>query len=295
MLPPMGTPARVPPESVALVTGASSGIGEASARRLAQLGYRVVLAARRTERLSSLAKEITDAGGEALPVAVDLADADATSRLVHRAHAAYGRIDLLVNNAGFSPGAALEQVSRDELRHIFEVNLFAALHLIGEVVPLMRAQGGGRIVNVGSLGGIVAAPLAVPYAATKSGLDAATRGLRLELAPFGIRLSLVIPGFVDTAVFDNARAGSQHLRDDPDNPYRKIFFDLDDLTRQKLRNALQPQEVAEVVALAATARRPRLRYYTPVSARLQTGFLGLLPERLVDRLLRGVYKLPAGP
>jgi NAD(P)-dependent dehydrogenase (short-subunit alcohol dehydrogenase family) len=293
MIPAMPTPVRVQPGSVALVTGASSGIGEASARRLAQLGYRVVLAARRQERLAVLAKEITAAGGEALPLAADLADGDATSELVARTRDALGRIDLLVNNAGFSPGAALEQVPRDELRHIFEVNLFSALHLVGEVVPMMRAQGGGRIVNVGSLGGIVAAPLAVPYAATKAGLEAATRGLRLELAPFGIRLSLVIPGFVDTAVFDNARAGSQHLRDDPANPYRQVFLDLDDFTKQNLKKALQPAEVAEIVALAATVPRPRLRYYTPVSARLQTGVLGLLPERLVDRILRGIYKLDA--
>jgi NAD(P)-dependent dehydrogenase (short-subunit alcohol dehydrogenase family) len=197
----------------------------------------------------------------------------------------------LVNNAGFSPGAALEQITRSELRQIFEVNLFSALQLVGEVVPLMRAQGGGRIINIGSLGGYVAAPLAIPYAATKAGLDAATRGMRLELAPWRIRVSLVIPGFVNTAVFENARKDSQHLRDDPKNPYRKLFVDLDEFTQKSLKSALAPDDVAKVVVIAATVRRPRLRYYTPVSTRLQTGFLGMLPESLLDRILLRLYKI----
>ena len=146
-------------------------------------------------------------------------------------------------------------------------------------------------INIGSLGGYVAAPLAIPYAATKAGLDAATRGMRLELAPWRIRVSLVIPGFVDTAVFENARKDSQHLRDDPKNPYRKLFVDLDEFTQKSLKSALAPDDVAKVVVIAATVRRPRLRYYTPVSTRLQTGFLGMLPESLLDRILLRLYKI----
>src|SRR5262249_38303705 len=162
----------------------------------------------------------------------DLADAQATSELLRGALDAFGRVDVLVNNAGSSPGAALEQFSRSEVAHIFHVNLFAALQLAGEVAPIMRAQGGGRIINVGSLGGSVQAPLALPYGASKAALDMATRSLRLELAPWRIHVSLVVPGFVDTAVFENARAGSEHLRNDPDNPYRKLFFDLDDFVQK---------------------------------------------------------------
>lgn len=289
----MPTPTRVPEDCVALVTGASSGIGEASARRLAALGFRVVLAARRAERLEALAKQIASEGGRALSAPTDLADAGATSALVVRTLDRYGRVDVLVNNAGFSPAAALEHVTRDELRHIFDVNLFSALQLVSEIAPVMRAQGGGRIINVGSLGGSVAAPLAIPYAATKAGLDAANRGLRLELAPWKIKLSLVIPGFVDTAVFENARQGSQHHRDNPDNPYRKMFFDIDDFAKKYLDNAIAPEAVAEVVALAATVRRPRRRYYAPLSAGLQSGFLSLLPEALLDPILLKLYKIEA--
>jgi short-subunit dehydrogenase len=99
---------------------------------------------------------------------------------------------------------------------------------------------------------------------------------------------------VDTAVFENARAGSEHLRGDPGNPYRKLFFDLDEFTQKSLRKALTPEDVAKVIVRAATARRPKARYITPFSARAQLACLGLLPERWVDRLLRRVYKLDAG-
>jgi short-subunit dehydrogenase len=276
---------------VAIVTGASSGIGEASARALGSAGFDVAIVARREDRLRELAQQIEERGSRALSIPADLGDEAATSKVLLRVLEEFGGVDVLVNNAGYSPGAAIEQVTRDELRNIFDVNLFSALQLIGEVVPHMREQGGGRIINIGSLAGSVPAPLAIPYAATKSGLDAATRGLRLELLQSGIKLSLVIPGFVDTAVFENAREGSQHLRDDPDNPYRQIFFDMDALATRSLEKALSPADVAEVVVRAATARNPKKRYYAPFSARLQSDLLGLLPERWLDQILARVYKL----
>ncbi len=278
----------------AIITGASSGIGEATARALAAEGYEVALIARRAERLEMLAKRIEEAGGRAFPIVADLADEAATDRAAREALDALGRIDLLVNNAGYSPGAAIEQFSRPEIRHIFDVNLFSALQMIGTVTPLMREQGGGRIINVGSVAGMIPAPLAVPYGASKIGMHAATDALRLELAPFGIRLALVIPGFVDTAVFDNAREGAKHLREDPTNPYRQTMFDLDELAKKNLKNALSPDDVAAVILRAATARRPKERYYAPASTRLQTGFLGLLPSRVLDALLRRVYGIKLG-
>lgn len=279
-------------DRVALVTGASSGIGEAAARSLASRGFRVVVAARRGERLEALAKELSQAGREALPVVCDLSDEGDTQALVERALASYGRIDALVNNAGYSPGGAVEHFDRSALRRIFDVNLLGALQLIGAVAPVMRRQGGGRIVNVGSLGGSVAAPLAVPYGATKAGLDIATRGLRFELAPWGIHVSLVVPGFVDTAVFENAREGARDLREDPENPYRQLFFDLDDFAKKSLETALPPSAIGDVIARAVTSRRPRLRYYAPFSARLQSGFMGLIPEAWSNALLMRVYKIP---
>lgn len=278
----------------AIITGASSGIGEAAARALAADGYEVAVIARRAERLDMLAKQIEEAGGRAFPIVADLADEAATESAAREALASLGRIDLLVNNAGYSPGAAIEQFTRSQLRHIFDVNLFSALQMIGAVTPVMRDQGGGRIINVGSVAGMIPAPLAIPYAATKVSMHAATDALRLELAPFGIRLALVIPGFVDTAVFDNAREGAKHLREDLTNPYRQKMFDLDELAKKNLENALSPEDVAAVILRAAKARRPRERYFTPFSVRLQTGFLGLLPSRMLDALLGRVYGIKVG-
>jgi len=277
---------------VAIVTGASSGIGAASALALAAAGFRVVLAARREELLAALAERIAASGGTALGVATDLADGEATGRLVGRTRQAFGRVDLLVNNAGFSLAGAIEQLTRDEVRRTFEVNLLAGLQLAGEVTPLMRAQGGGRIVQIGSLAARVPAPLAVPYAATKAALEAATDGLRLEVSRWGIDVCLVIAGFVDTPTFDNARRAGARLRADPANPYRQLMFDLDAFAKAKLESALAPADVARVVVAAATSPRPRARYYVPFSARLQSGFMRSLPVRWRDRLLARVYKLP---
>ncbi len=278
---------------VALVTGASSGIGEACARSLAAAGFRVALAARRGELLEGIAKDISRAGGDALPVAVDLAEADGTSDLLRRTIRHWGRIDVLVNNAGYSPPGAMEQVSRDGLRHAFEVNLFSGLQLVAEVAPIMRAQGGGRIVNMGSMAGTVAAPLAVPYSATKAGLDAATRGLRLELGRFGIHVSLVVPGFVDTAVFENSKTAAEPFRADPENPYRQTFFEMEAFAGPNFEKAIPASAVGDLVARVATAKRPRPRYYAPASARLQGKFMTLLPARVADSILRRVYKLPS--
>ncbi len=279
------------PRPTALVTGASSGIGAAAARQLAAAGFDVAIVARRGERLEQHAKQIEAEGGRAVPIVADLASGEATARATREATHALGPIDLLVNNAGYSPGAALEQYSRAELQHIFDVNLISALHMIGAVTPSMRERGRGRIINVGSVAGAIPAPLAIPYAATKVGLHVATDGLRLELAPFGLDVVLVVPGFVDTAVFDNAREGARHLREDETNPYRKTMFDLDDLAKKNLEGALSPDDVARVIVRAATARRPRERYYAPASTRFQIGFLEMLPPRLMDAILKRVYKI----
>ncbi len=278
---------------VAIVTGASSGIGAASARALAGAGFRVVLAARRLERLEALAKEITAVGGNALPVAADLAREADCVELVARALRELGRIDVLVNNAGFSPGAPIELLPRAEMSRTFEVNLIAALHLTGLVAPVMRELGGGRVINIGSLAGNVPAPIAVTYAATKAGMEMATRCIRLELAPWKIRLSHVVCGFVDTETFENTKATVEHIRRDPNSPYRKLLLDLDAFAQKQVAGALPPETVARVVLKAATARRPRETYFTPASARLQRAFLSALPERWLQALLRRLYHIEA--
>lgn len=275
----------------AIVTGASSGIGEATAECLARAGYRVALAARGADALDVVVQKIRSEGGEAISIPTDVADEAAVAALASRAWEAFGRVDLVVNNAGFSLAAALEQFTRDQIRKTFEVNLFGALQLIGEVTPMMRDQGGGRVINISSIAGSVPAPLAVPYAATKAALESATDCLRLELARWNIQLSVLIPGFVKTATFDKAKKWGEFLRSDETNPYRQLMHDLGDFADGQLEKAITPADVGEVVVAAARARRPRARYFVPLSARVQSGVMNSIPVRLRDQILSRVYKL----
>jgi len=277
-------------ERVAIVTGASSGIGEATAHCLAKAGFSVVLAARRADLLDSIVEDINAQGGKALSVPTDLSDAEQTSALVRAALDAFGRVDVLVNNAGYGPPYALEQMDRRAMRHVFDVNLLSGMQLIAEVTPTMREQGGGRIINISSLSRYVGAPLAAAYAATKGGMEALTACMRLELSPWNIELSVIVPGFVDTPTFDKSREAGQHLRDDPSNPYRQLMTDLDAFATDQLKSAVPPQDVGKAVLKAATVDSPKTRYFVPRSARTATRIFGSLPDRVADRLLLKMYK-----
>jgi NAD(P)-dependent dehydrogenase (short-subunit alcohol dehydrogenase family) len=277
-------------ERVAIVTGASSGIGEASAHCLAKAGFSVVLAARRADLLDGIVADITAQGGKALSVPTDLSDAEQTSALVRTTLDTFGRVDTLVNNAGYSPPCALEQLDREAMRHVFDVNLLSGMQLLAELTPVMRQQGGGRVINISSLSRYVGAPLAGAYAATKGGMEALTACMRLELSPWNIKLSLIVPGFVDTPTFDKSREAGQHLRDDPNNPYQKLMSDLDDFAQEQLKSAIAPEEVGKAVVKAATADSPKTRYFVPKSARTAARIFGALPDRVADRLLLKMYK-----
>ena len=275
---------------VALITGASSGIGEATAHCLADAGYSVVLAARRADLLDRIVADIAANGGRACSVPTDLSDGEQTSSLVRAALDTFGRVDVLVNNAGYGPPYALEQMDRASLRHVFDVNILSGMQLIAELTPTMREQGGGRIINISSLTRYVGAPLASAYAATKGGMEAMTACMRLELSPWNIQLSVIVPGFVDTPAFDTSRQAGQHVRDDPSNPYRQLMADLDDFATEQLKSAVPPEDVAKAVLKAATADKPKTRYFVPKGARTAARMFGSLPDRLADRLLLKMYK-----
>jgi NAD(P)-dependent dehydrogenase (short-subunit alcohol dehydrogenase family) len=279
-----------PSSKVAIVTGASSGIGEATARRFAEGGFTVVLAARRQDLLDSIASEITREGGRALAVPTDLSDADETSALVQAALRAYGRVDVLVNNAGYGPPFPLEQLDRNALRHVFDVNLLAAMQLIGELIPIMREQGGGRVINVSSLARYVGAPFASSYAATKGGMEAMNACMRLEVAPWNVHLSVVVPGFVDTPTFEKSREAGKHKREDPDNPYRQALASAEAFVEEQLKSAIPPEDVAEVIWKAATTATPKARYFAPRSAGTSARMFAMMPSKLAERILQGMYK-----
>lgn len=178
--------------SVVLVTGASEGIGAACVAELQRRGARVALVARTESRLKALA------GRDDLVITADLADPATRSTVVAQALAHFGRIDILINNAGLGVSAPAWRAPDEQVRYMFEVNFFAALELIQAVVPTMKKQRSGMIVNVGSTAGKIAMPWFTLYSATKFALGALTNGLRMELAHHGIRALIVCPGFVRT-------------------------------------------------------------------------------------------------
>ncbi|KUL63879.1 SDR family oxidoreductase [Streptomyces sp. NRRL S-1521] len=187
---------------VVAVTGASSGIGEATARRLAADGHRLLLGARRTDRLDALVKEITAAGGAAEFRRLDVTDAADVGAFVTAAHERHGRLDAVVNNAGVMPLSPLEALRTDEWDRMIDVNVRGVLHGIAAALPVMRAQGGGHFVNVASVGAYEISPTAAVYCATKFAVRAISEGLRQESAG-DIRVTLVSPGVTESELADS--------------------------------------------------------------------------------------------
>jgi NADP-dependent 3-hydroxy acid dehydrogenase YdfG len=181
---------------VVLITGASSGIGEATARRLAASGHHVVLGARRTDRIAAIAKDIPASGGSAEHYALDVTDPQSTAAFAHAAHAQYERIDVLVNNAGVMPLSMLEALKVDEWNQMIDVNIRGVLHGIAAVLPVMRAQGEGHIVNIASISGLRVDPTAAVYSATKFAVRAISEGLRQESRD--VRVTIVSPGLTQS-------------------------------------------------------------------------------------------------
>lgn len=270
---------------VVIVTGASAGIGEATARRLAQAGAKVVLAARRQDRLDALARALDPAGQRVLPVAGDItSDADRRA-LVAAALAKFGRIDGLVNNAGYGTRGPIEVVPVDLIRRNFETNLFSLIALTQLVVPAMRVRRQGCIVNIGSVAGKVARPLSSVYDATKHALEAITDGLRGELRPFGVRVALIRPGFILTEFVEAANHASQDVAANA-GPYAPFYQGYSTNTAKMRRVAGTPDDIARLVERALASDDPAPRYSGPFHAKLILLLRWLLPDRAIGWITR---------
>ena len=187
----------------AIVTGASSGIGKETARKLARAGSNVVLASRSGEALEELARELEPLPGRCVAVPTDVTDREAVGRMVDRTLKDFGSIDVLVNNAGLGLRAPVAEGSLENIRYVFEVNLFGAIHCIQAVAPHMKERRQGTIVNVSSVVGRLATPYSGAYSATKAALNALTDSMRLELDQYGIRVIAVYPGYTVTGFHEN--------------------------------------------------------------------------------------------
>jgi len=183
---------------VVVITGASSGLGEATARLLSAEGASVVLGARRVDRIQSLADELTSSGGKALALTTDVTDCDQVKRLVDAAVQTYGRIDVMINNAGLMPHSPLERLKIDDWNRTIDVNIKGVLYGIAAALPYMKQQQGGQIINVSSVAGHKVRPTSAVYAATKAAVLTLSEGLRQEVKPYHIRTTVISPGAVAT-------------------------------------------------------------------------------------------------
>ncbi|MGY9049929.1 oxidoreductase [Puniceibacterium antarcticum] len=190
-------------DKVVVITGASSGMGESAARHLASLGAKVAMGARRTERLDALVYEITAAGGEAIAVATDVTKPDDVKRLVDMAVEAYGRIDVIINNAGIMPLSPIESLKIDEWDRMIDVNIRGVLHGIAAALPHMKAQKSGQIITTSSVAGHVIFPASAVYSGTKFAVRAISEGLRQEVKPYNIRTTILSPGAVKTELLEH--------------------------------------------------------------------------------------------
>lgn len=192
-------------DKVAIITGASSGIGEDAALELGRLGARLVLLARRKRELEDLARKIKDGGGSALAIPCDVARKHDVEEAIGKVRHSFDRIDILVNSAGVLIPGPIEELADEDLHRMMTVNLYGALHVMQAVIPVMRRQGAGNIVNVASLAGRRGFSPLGGYSATKFALVGLTEALRMELFGSGIRVSLVMPGVIDTPMTSNAK------------------------------------------------------------------------------------------
>jgi NADP-dependent 3-hydroxy acid dehydrogenase YdfG len=187
---------------IIVITGASSGLGRAAAHHLSSLGATIVLAARRAERIQTLAQELNKGGGRALAVTTDVSEFDQVQQLADTVVETYGRIDVLINNAGLMPLSPLDRLKVADWDRMIDVNIKGVLYGIGAVLPTMKKQESGHIINVASVAGHKVRPGSTVYSATKTAVRVISEGLRQEVKPYNIRTTVISPGAVDTELTD---------------------------------------------------------------------------------------------
>lgn len=268
-----------------LVTGCSSGIGRATAEHMTASGWTVYAGARSSDALASLA-----AAG-CRPLELDVRDPGSVDAAVAAIEGEHGSVGVLVNNAAYARQGTVEETPLDEAKGQFETNLFAAVRVAQRVLPAMREQRRGRIVNVSSIGGRMAFPGTGFYNATKHALEAVSDAMRFEVRPWGIGVVLVEPGFIRTSFADKAVAG-RVTRPEVAAQYQglngAVTRRIEAIYRAPVLTA-SPAAVARVIGRAASAPRPRARYPVPASARAIL-MARRLPDRVWDALLRSQYR-----
>ena len=265
-------------QKVVLVTGASSGAGQATARLLAQQGHRV-FGTTRSAVPSGEEQGVT-------MVALDVRSDDSVAACVSAVSGAAGRLDILVNNAGYEQAGALEELSLDEAKAQFETNFFGVVRMVKAVLPLMRRQMRGQIINVSSLSGLSPIPFMGMYSASKFALDGYTEALRLEVKPFNIRVSQIEPGFLRTPMMNRRQTATNPIAEY--DPWRQRAYEA---IRAYEEKGPGPELVANAIGKIADSKRPRLRYVVGQQAVTITRLRRFLPEAAFERGARSAFRL----
>jgi len=226
---------------VVVITGASSGLGEAAARHLSADGATVVLGARRTDRIDALAAELAEKGGKALAIATDVSNHEQVKALVDTAIQTYGRIDVMINNAGIMPRAPLERLTIADWDRTIDVNIKGVLYGIAAALPYMKEQKSGHFINVSSVAGHKISADGVVYAATKHAVRVISEGLRQEVKPYNIRTTIVSPGAVATELPDSIT--QTDLREGMAEWYARVAIPADAFARAVAYAVSQPEDV----------------------------------------------------
>ncbi len=272
-----------------IITGCSTGIGRATAERLAKSGaWTVYATARRPETLA----ELEQTGCHTM--ALDVTDEASMVGAVEAVQAESGRIDALVNNAGYSQSGAVETLKLDDVRRQFETNVFGLVRMSQLVLPAMREQRDGRIVNISSMGGKIVFPGGGAYHGTKFAVEAFSDAMRFEVAGFGVKVVIVEPGLITTN-FDQAAVASMDLHDT--GPYAEFNRTVASATEDVYKGPMKrmggpPESVAKVIEKALTVRRPRSRYTVTPSASMSIVGRRMMSDRLWDRAMRTTFKQP---
>jgi NADP-dependent 3-hydroxy acid dehydrogenase YdfG len=273
----------------ALITGCSSGIGEATAERLNRDGFTVYATARRPETIEDLASQ----GCKTL--ALDVTDEDSMVAAVKAVTDAEGAVGVLINNAGYSQSGAVESVPLDQVRRQFETNVFGLIRMCQLVLPGMRDQGYGKIVNIGSMGGRLTFPGGGLYHASKYSVEAISDALRFEVKGFGVDVILVEPGLIVTN-FGEVASASVGVSGD-EGPYADWNTKVGRITEGAYKGPMSklgagPDKVADTIAKAITSKRPKARYPITPSAHLMINQRKFTPDRLWDLMMRAQFPTP---
>lgn len=271
-------------DRVALITGTSSGFGLLTALELAKQGYKVIATMRDLRRKSELEKQAEQAGllQQIHFMTLDVTDSDSISTVIASVSDTYGGIDILVNNAGFAVGGFIEEISMEEWHRQMDTNFFGLVAVTKAVLPVMRVQESGTIINVSSISGLSGFPGFAPYASSKFAVEGFSESLRHEMSPYGIRVVLIEPGSFRTPIWGK---GMEQLQSHDDSPYKERLNAVLRYSKHTAETAPDPVLVAKLIGRITQMKSPRLRY--AIGKGTQILILGktLLPWKWLERII----------